>query len=139
MRKFKLSHFLNGRSVFSTGADAMKSQGNGAAEATSKGASVTASPPRMSELARKIASEAEKVEAYFEDNDIPLPSFEVDSPADYPRLPDEIQKSRQEVIAATKKLRELAVGPRESVRWSTWGVCLFLFLFTRWVFFSSYL
>lgn len=51
-----------------------------------------------------------------------MPSFDVDSPGDFPKLPDEIQMCRIEIVNATKQLRDLAVGPRESIRWGVWDV-----------------
>ncbi|AEO65259.1 uncharacterized protein THITE_2112095 [Thermothielavioides terrestris NRRL 8126] len=75
---------------------------------------------RMAALAQKISKETEKLEAYMKANGLPMPSFDVDAPADFPHLPDDIQQSRQEIIYATKELNRLAHGPRESVRWGVW-------------------
>lgn len=75
----------------------------------------------MVALAQKISKETENLEAYFKANGLALPSFDVDAASDFPKLPDDIKKSRQEIIFATKELRDLAVGPRESIRWGTWG------------------
>jgi hypothetical protein len=74
----------------------------------------------MVALARSITAETEKLEAYMKANNLPMPSFDVDAPADFPRLPEDIQRSRQEIIYATKELGRLAHGPRESVRWGVW-------------------
>lgn len=75
---------------------------------------------RLLELASIIKSETEKFEAYLRDNDIPGPSFEPDGHADLPRLPEHVQMSRQEIIRATQELKDLMVGPTESVRWMAW-------------------
>jgi hypothetical protein len=72
------------------------------------------------QLARTILAETEKVSAYLQTEGITAPSFSEDSPADFPRLPEEITKSRQAVVLATGKLRDLVVGPRESLRWMAW-------------------
>jgi hypothetical protein len=78
-------------------------------------------PSRMSQLATKISQETAKLEAYFKENGLPLPSFDVDADPDYHhKLPPHIKLARQEIIYATKELRDLTVGPRESVRWGTW-------------------
>lgn len=89
----------------------------------------TAKPPasataNMVALSQKIAKETEKLEAYMKENGLAMPSFDVDAADDFPRLPEEIQRSRLEIIHATKELRDLAVGPRESVRWGVWEVSL---------------
>ena len=74
----------------------------------------------MIALAQKITGETEKLEAHMKANNLPMPSFDVDAAADFPELPPDIAKSRQEIIFATKELGLLAHGPRESVRWGIW-------------------
>ncbi|KAI7779646.1 hypothetical protein LA080_000670 [Diaporthe eres] len=74
----------------------------------------------MIALSQKIAKETEKLEAYMKENGLAMPSFDVDAADDFPKLPEDIQRSRLEIIHATKELRDLAVGPRESVRWGVW-------------------
>ncbi|KND89922.1 Sterigmatocystin 8-O-methyltransferase [Tolypocladium ophioglossoides CBS 100239] len=76
---------------------------------------------RLVELARKIAAEAEKLETYLRNNSLPQPGFGVDAPDDFPKLPSHVQRSRQEIIYATKELESLVRGPRESVRWGVWN------------------
>lgn len=80
------------------------------------------SPSRMVALARQITQATEKLEAYMKANNLPMPSYDVDAPADFPSLPEDIQQSRQDIIIATKELATLAHGPRESVRWGIWEV-----------------
>lgn len=98
-------------------------------EPTSDVANATAQQPvsattNMIALSQKIAKETEKLEAYMKENGLSMPSFDVDAADDFPKLPEEIQRSRLEIIHATKELRDLAVGPRESVRWGVWEVSL---------------
>ncbi|KAI0119468.1 S-adenosyl-L-methionine-dependent methyltransferase [Daldinia grandis] len=85
-----------------------------------KSAPPTMASSKMITLAKKIASETEKVEAYFKNNDLLTPSFDADAPGDFPIMPDDVSKSRREVIHATQELHDLMVGPRESVRWMAW-------------------
>ncbi|KUI59878.1 Sterigmatocystin 8-O-methyltransferase [Cytospora mali] len=74
----------------------------------------------MINLSKKIAGETEKLEKYMKANGLAMPGFGVDAADDFPKLPEEIQESRLEIIHATKELRDLAVGPRESLRWGVW-------------------
>lgn len=77
----------------------------------------------MTALADIISKETAKLEAYLKENNLPMPSFDVDTAADdFPKLPEDMQKSRLAVIHATKQLRDLTVGPRESLRWGVWKV-----------------
>ncbi|AEO54737.1 hypothetical protein MYCTH_2297644 [Thermothelomyces thermophilus ATCC 42464] len=74
----------------------------------------------MVALAKKITKATEKLEAYMKSENLPLPSFDADAPADYPPLPADVQQSRQDIIHAAKELSLLAHGPREAVRWGIW-------------------
>ncbi|KHN94260.1 O-methyltransferase, family 2 [Metarhizium album ARSEF 1941] len=78
-------------------------------------------PTRLVALAKKITAEAERLERYLSENHLPQPGFGSDAPADFPALPPEIQKSRQEIVYATNELGTLVRGPRESVRWRVWS------------------
>lgn len=76
----------------------------------------------MIQLANKITQETEKLDKYIKENNLPEPGFGADAPTDFPKLPDDIQKSRQEIVYATKELGQLVRGPREQVRWGVWNV-----------------
>lgn len=82
----------------------------------------TTTAPSMTALADTISKETAKLEKYLKEKGLPMPSFEVDAADDFPQLPEEMQKSRLEIIHATKQLRDLTVGPRESLRWGVWEV-----------------
>jgi hypothetical protein len=91
---------------------------------------LSSEPPKISaskttsliELAKTITTETVKLETFLKENGHPIPSFEVDSPMNFPKLPDEIKKSREEVLRATKDLEALVTGPTESIRWMAWNV-----------------
>ena len=74
------------------------------------------------ELAATITRETEKLEKYLKESGSEMPSFEINSPLNFPKLPDEIKKAREEVMRATKELGDLVTGPTESVRWMAWDV-----------------
>lgn len=99
--------------------DAVKSTTTGGATTTTV---ATTNGATMTELADKISRETAKLEKYMKENGLPMPSFDVNAADDFPRLPEEIQQSRLEIVDATKQLRDLTVGPRESVRWGVWDV-----------------
>ncbi|KAK4168692.1 S-adenosyl-L-methionine-dependent methyltransferase [Cladorrhinum sp. PSN259] len=112
-RSFSLAASLRGKDAETNGSATSAKSLNGAA-------SEPQSTSRMIALAQQITKDTEKLEAYMKENNLPLPSFEVDSPADFPKLPDEVSQSRKRIINATKELGLLAHGPRESVRWGIW-------------------
>lgn len=111
-------------SLLSVSLRSKDSQTNGAAASSSMLSRTevdsTQSPSRMAALAQRIAKETETLEAYLRDNNLPMPGFGEDAPADFPKLPDDVLRSRQEIIFATKELGLLAHGARESVRWGIW-------------------
>jgi hypothetical protein len=76
----------------------------------------------MVELAQIITRETEKLDKYLKESGSEQPGFDVDSPANFPKLPAEIKKAREEVMRATKELGDLVTGPTESVRWIAWDV-----------------
>jgi hypothetical protein len=85
----------------------------------------------MVELAKTIAAGTEKLEKYLKESGSPMPGFDVDSPVDFPKLPEDLKKVREEVVRATKELEYLVTGPAESLRWKAWDVSL-LYLRTGW-------
>ncbi|KAL2016461.1 hypothetical protein VTK56DRAFT_3512 [Thermocarpiscus australiensis] len=113
-----LSSSLRSKDVTSNGA-AVSAPKNGKAEAAAAPAPAQ-STSRMVALAQKIAKETEKLESYMKENNLSMPSFDVDAPTDFPKLPEDVSKIRQEIIHATKELGLLAHGPRESVRRGVW-------------------
>ena len=76
----------------------------------------------MSQLAETISTETKKLETYFQSNSYQPPGLDAESPLDFSRLPDHVNKSRLEIIEATKKLRDLSVSPEERMRWAVWDV-----------------
>jgi hypothetical protein len=74
------------------------------------------------QLAATITRETEKLDRFIKESGAPVPSFDVDAPLDFPKLPDDIKTAREEVVRATKELGDLVTGPRESIRWMAWDV-----------------
>jgi hypothetical protein len=93
-------------------------------ETTSEDAGSVAKPSTSSliQLAATITRETEKLDAFIRESGSPHPGFDVDAPLDFPKLPKEIEKAREEVVRATRELGDLVTGPREGVRWMAWDV-----------------
>jgi len=136
MAKLKLTSWLG--SSHSPGTDAEKkkekrrpyvpspfgrrgSETNGVSNQAPVANLVTVEPPsRMVALAQKITKDTEKLESYLKANNLPALSFDVDVPADFAKLPEDVARSRQDIIFASRELSLLAHGPRESLRWGVW-------------------
>lgn len=75
-------------------------------------------------LAATITRETEKLSAYLKDNGIQEPSFDATSAVAFPKLPEDLRKSREEIIIATKELGDLVTGAEEGLRWLAMDVCI---------------
>jgi len=85
----------------------------------------TKPPSRLSELSAIIAQKTAEIEAYLAAKGLPQPSFHPDAPAELgpiAREDQDILKARVDLIDATKELRDLAVGPDDSLRYMPWEV-----------------
>lgn len=92
----------------------------------------TKSPSRLSELSSIIATKTAEIEAYLEAKGLPQPGFGPDDPAELGPIAledEDMQKTRIELIDATRELRDLVVGPSDSIRYLPWEVrlsCLYM-------------
>ncbi|KAL2783139.1 O-methyltransferase-domain-containing protein [Aspergillus keveii] len=79
-----------------------------------------AQPGPLTQLARRILQYAEDLDTFYASNNLPLPSFSADAPhsfhADITTHP-EIHNTRHSLIDATKELRDLIIGPRDTLKW----------------------
>lgn len=75
------------------------------------------SQPNITELAARIASNTAKVEKYYRDRNLPLPSFDQNGPTKSLVQPEDvnIEAARQAVIFDCNELRILMQGPSEYV------------------------
>lgn len=78
----------------------------------------------IEDLALIISTNTAKVKDHLVSNNLPLPSFNVDAPAQSLIAPEaeEIQAARLAVIDATLKLHNLLLGPRDFLQ--SFTVCL---------------
>lgn len=83
---------------------------------------------RILKLSEVIARNTSLLNGYLTTHKLPQPSFAVDAPGDgfviaknEPRRA-ELERARKQLVAATKELHDLSVGPRESVRTQAWDV-----------------
>ena len=95
-----------------------------AANGTTKAVANSTNSPTMVELAKIITRESEKLEKFLKESGSPMPSFDIDGPANFPSLPESMKKAREELLRATKDLEYLVTGPTEKVRWMAWDVSL---------------
>lgn len=79
---------------------------------------------RLVELGDGISSTARLLTSYLSSKGLDAASFDVDGLAEYPIPPEDKQavNHRESLIAMTKELHDLALGPKESLRYLAWDV-----------------
>lgn len=82
----------------------------------------------LTALAARIAKSAEAIESFLKENQLPEPSFEADGPKNFPVTDKnpEILAARDELIDCTQELRDLVVGPTDTIKWRTMVVRVYL-------------
>ena len=90
-------------------------------------------PDRIKQLADEISKSSKIITEYLASKKLPSPSFDEDgldelqiSPAD-----TEAYTTRSRLVAATKELHDLAVGPKESLRHLAWDVSYYFSIETN--------
>jgi len=75
-------------------------------------------------LSDEIAANTKIITDYLESKGLAVVSFDVDGLAEYPIPPSEDApfKARLKLIDLTKQLHDLALGPKESLRFLAWDV-----------------
>ena len=75
---------------------------------------MSSSQSRLAELASSISANTTKIDDYLTSNNLPKPSFEIDSPVDL-KLPKDIWTAQDAVLGESTELKELLLGPRQTV------------------------
>jgi hypothetical protein len=88
-----------------------------------------ASIMHLTTLANTITENIKIITDYLTTRNLSAPSFDIDGLAELQISPvdREAWAARSKVVAATKELHDLTIGPKESLRNLAWDVC-FVFL-----------
>lgn len=81
-------------------------------------------PPSLTLLAERISKSTETIESFLKDKQLPAPSFDADGPKTFPATDEnpDILAARDELIDCTQELRDLVVGPTDTIKWRTMTV-----------------
>ncbi|KAJ5535674.1 hypothetical protein N7513_008860 [Penicillium frequentans] len=73
----------------------------------------------LTELAKSILEDAQILDSFLSSHNLPRPSFAADGVKDFPVGTEhaDIHVIRHRLIDATKELRDLVVGPKDTIRW----------------------
>jgi hypothetical protein len=79
---------------------------------------------RLTELASTIAENTKVITEYLTSKNLPPPSFEADGLDGLSISPEDKDASaaRSKLVAATRELHDLTVGPKEILRHLAWNV-----------------
>lgn len=67
----------------------------------------------LEDLANVILVNAKTVKSFLSDHNIPPPSFSVDAPSSFPECPQGVREARSQLLDASKKIHQLALGPTD--------------------------
>ena len=83
-----------------------------------------ASVQRMTTLSQEIADKTKIITDYLSSKGLEAASFDVNGLAAFPIPPEDEEpyKARLELVALTKELHDIAVGPKEGLRYLAWDV-----------------
>ena len=97
---------------------------------------VDTQPEEIERLASSIEANTARVAEYLRSQHLPFPSFDADAPNNslVPEGLREIEDARHQIIAATLKLHNLMLGPRELLQRFT--VSKFITALSSWVVFE---
>lgn len=76
------------------------------------------------QLAKSILEDAQTIENFLTANDLPQPAFDLAGPKEFPVGVEntEIHATRHRLIDSTKELRDLIIGPKDSIKWMIMNV-----------------
>lgn len=77
----------------------------------------------LEDLANVILASAKIVKSFLSDNNIPAPSFSVDAPSSFPECPQGVRDARSQLLDASKKIHQLALGPIDHLFDYSCSVC----------------
>lgn len=77
----------------------------------------------LEDLANVILASAKTVKSFLSDNKIPAPSFSADAPSSFPECPQGVREARSQLLDASKKIHQLALGPIDHLFDYSCSVC----------------
>ena len=82
------------------------------------------SSPSLTELAKSILEDAQTIDSFLSSHNLPQPSFAADGVKDFPVGTDhaDVHAIRHRLIDATKELRDLIIGPKDTIKWMIMNV-----------------
>lgn len=83
---------------------------------------VESSVDRLTTLSKHIEEKTRYLTDALRSKGLDAPSYKADGLSDFPLTEVEVVRVRQELVAMTKELHDLVLGPRESLKSMAWEV-----------------
>ena len=82
------------------------------------------------DVSERISKNTTFLQHFLKTRGLPTPSFNVNSPREFPNPENEraVELVREAILADTKLLFDLVIGPVERLQWGVWQVIWFLTL-----------
>ena len=76
------------------------------------------------DVSERISKNTAFLQHFLSTRGLPTPSFEVDTPREFPNPDNEraVELVREAILADTKTLFDLVIGPVERLKWGVWQV-----------------
>lgn len=71
------------------------------------------------QLAESVRHNAQVITDILNEQQVPQPSFAVDSPLTLPEGPDKLQDARMSLLTSTFALEQLVTGPQDFIFWQS--------------------
>ena len=76
------------------------------------------------DISTRISKNTEFLQHFLETRKLPTPSFNIDTPKEFPNPDNErsVELVREAVLADTRTLFDLVLGPVDRLQWAVWQV-----------------
>lgn len=80
------------------------------------------------DISERISSNTKFLQHFLKTNNLPTPSFQVDTPTEFPNPENErtVDLIRETLLADTRSLFDLIIGPVDRLKWAVWQVNRFM-------------
>ncbi|KAI4159295.1 MAG: hypothetical protein LQ342_006699 [Letrouitia transgressa] len=74
------------------------------------------------DISERISSNTKFLQHFLKTNNLPTPSFQVDTPTEFPNPENErtVDLIREKLLADTRSLFDLVIGPVDRLKWAVW-------------------
>ena len=78
----------------------------------------------LTDVSNRISKNTSFLQTFLDSRKLPVPSYNIDTPKEFPNPDKErtVQLVRESILADTRALFDLVLGPVEKLQWTVWQV-----------------